>query len=603
MKKTKPSHSILGNIAWMLGMSWKSSKSVPFVCVVMALLKTAQSVVQLFASPTILSAVELHASLGSLLLTIIGFTFGLMLFSGLYTYVKEMALYPRIAVRQLIIDAINEKIATTSYPNTEDAVVKGKLQKAKLATNSNWQASERIWTVLTTLLTNLLGFVIYLAVLTDLHPAIAVVIILTSVAGFFAEQHFHGWGYRHKEEETKLEQEVNYVAALGPNRVFAKDMRIFGMADWLKDMHKKALRLRWDFENKVRMSSLWADVLEVALSFLRNGVAYAILLSTVLKTGMPASAFVLYFSVVSGFSAWMSGILENCLDLGRMSLDLCQIREYLDTPEIFRMSGGSPLEIDTAKPYELRLDHVSFRYPEAETDTIHDLNLTIRPGEKLAIVGENGAGKTTLIKLLCGFYDPTEGRVLLNGQDIREFNRPEYYRLFSAVFQEYSVLAVTLRENVTQTVGDYDEKKMQEAIEKAGLTEKVQEIGFEAHITQEVFEDGIELSGGQTQRMILARALYKDGPVLVLDEPTAALDPIAENDIYQKYAAMTEGRTSVFISHRLASTRFCDRILMLDHGRIAEEGTHESLLAKNGAYAEMFNIQKKYYQEERHDEG
>lgn len=199
---------------------------------------------------------------------------------------------------------------------------------------------------------------------------------------------------------------------------------------------------------------------------------------------------------------------------------------------------------------------------------------------------------------MCGLYDPTGGRVLLNGQDIREFNRPEYYKLFSAVFQEYSILDVTVRENITQTPGTYDERRMKEAVEKAGLTEKIEAVGWEAHLGQEVYEDGILLSGGQTQRLVLARALYKDGPVLVLDEPTAALDPIAENDIYRKYNEMTRGRTSVFISHRLASTRFCDRILLLEHGAVLEEGTHESLMAKKGAYAEMFNIQKKYYQEE-----
>ena len=227
------------------------------------------------------------------------------------------------------------------------------------------------------------------------------------------------------------------------------------------------------------------------------------------------------------------------------------------------------------------------------------MDLTIHHGENLAIVGLNGAGKTTLVKLLCGFLDPTEGRVLLNGQDIRQYDRRDYYKLFAAVFQDFSVLSATMAENVAQTRTGIDEARVRVCLEQAGLTEKVRSLpkGLETQVGRDVYEDGIELSGGQTQRLMLARALYKNAPVLVLDEPTAALDPIAEDDIYQKYNEMTKGRTSLFISHRLASTRFCDRILYLKDGRVAEEGTHEQLLKQGGGYAQLFEVQSQYYRE------
>ena len=283
-----------------------------------------------------------------------------------------------------------------------------------------------------------------------------------------------------------------------------------------------------------------------------------------------------------------------------MQKGLSGFRRYLDVMgteiEIQDKPDAKPLtDIKGTVTYE----DVSFHYPGTERDILRHIDLTIHPGEKLAVVGLNGAGKTTMVMLLCGFYDPTEGRVLLNGQDIREFDRSAYYRLFSAVFQGFSILDTTIAECVAQTTEHIDRVKVDHCLAQAGLTEAIAKFpqGVDTHFGREVYLDGVQLSGGQTQRLMLARALYKDGPILVLDEPTAALDPIAENDIYQKYSDMTAGKTSVFISHRLASTRFCDRILFIADGGIAEEGTHKELLAKGGAYAELFAVQSRYYQE------
>ena len=333
------------------------------------------------------------------------------------------------------------------------------------------------------------------------------------------------------------------------------------------------------------------------LTIARNGIAYVYLISMALNEGLGVPEFLLYFTAVSTFTTWVMGILQQATKLHQQSLDISQVREFLEYPEPFKFEEGSA--VPKADSYELKMENVSFRYPGAEGDTIHGLNLTVHPGEKLAIVGLNGAGKTTLVKLLCGLFDPTEGRVLLNDKDIRDFNRREYYGLFSAVFQEFSILDVTVAENIAQNKENIDYEKVADCIEKAGLTKTVKELpkDLDTHVGREVYLDGVLFSGGQTQRLMLARALYKDGPILMLDEPTAALDPIAENDIYMKYNDMTKGKTSLFISHRLASTRFCDRIIFVADGHITEEGTHESLLALGGAYAKLFEIQSRYYQE------
>ena len=234
------------------------------------------------------------------------------------------------------------------------------------------------------------------------------------------------------------------------------------------------------------------------------------------------------------------------------------------------------------------------------------MDLTIRPGEKLAIVGLNGAGKTTLVKLLSGLLDPTEGRVLLSGEDIRQYNRRDYYAMFTAVFQQFSDLSASVAANIAQSETDIDYEKVLACAERAGFAEMLDKLpkGLDTNLGKQMNDDGIELSGGQWQRMMLARALYKNAPILLLDEPTAALDPIAENDMYLRYNEITDGRTAIYISHRLASTRFCDRVLFLKDGVIAEEGTHEELIALGGGYAELFEVQSRYYREggENHGE-
>jgi len=379
-----------------------------------------------------------------------------------------------------------------------------------------------------------------------------------------------------------------------------KDIRIFGMKSWLMDMFDDAIRAYEAFISRRERKYIWMNVLDLILSFLRNGVAYIYVAKLVVEGNLPASLFVLYIATIGNLTEQMLGIMDTCNTMNRYSMEINVVREYFDYKEQFRFEGGIKLPDAVDGKYEIELKNVSFRYPNNDTDTLHNINLRIAPGEKVAVVGLNGAGKTTLIRIISGFYDPTEGEVLLNGINIKEFNRREYYRLFSAVFQEFSILDATINDNITLEDDATNSERVWEVISKAGLEVKVKNLpdGLNTIIGKKIYENGVLLSGGEEQRLILARALYKDAPILLLDEPTAALDPIAENDIYHKYNSMTNGKTSVFISHRLASTRFCDRILLLDKGRIIEEGTHDSLILSDGEYAKLFYVQKKYYQKE-----
>lgn len=604
-KKTpKPKYNLWQNTGFMLRTSRKYAKSVFPLCIVLALLSAGKSVAELLIAPAILNKIELSASLGSVVFTIAAFALVLMLLSGLRSYVDTNALFGRIAVRsQGIYLSISRKYAKTSYPNLLNTDFLALGEKASAACSANSEASEAIWTTLTDLMTSCIGFIVYLALLTNLNLWLAALVAATTAVSYFASKRINEWGYLHRSEELELTKRIEYANKTATSREFAKDIRMFGLRGWLEDLWGSTMRLYSAFCAKRERKYIWANIIDIVLTFLRNGIAYAFLIGITVKNGLPASQFLLYFAALSGFAQWVVEILDKLSVMHKQSLDISTIREFLDWNEPFDLNGGERIAFEPNKQYEIRLDDVSFRYPKADKDTLSHINLTVHPGEKLAIVGLNGAGKTTLVKLVCGFLDPTEGRILLNGEDIRKFNRNDYYALFSAVFQEFSVLDVTVKENVAQCVDGIDETRVWQCIDKAGLTEKIQSLpkGIETHLGRRVFKDGVEFSGGQTQRLMLARALYKNAPILVLDEPTAALDPIAENDIYQKYNDMTHGRTSFFISHRLASTRFCDRIIFVDGGKIAEEGTHDELLKNGGGYAYLFEVQSKYYRSDNQD--
>jgi len=593
----KPKYNIAQNLGWMVKIAWKTRKRVLLFCFLTAAFEILYNLAQLYIAPQILQRVESHAPMASLLGTILFFTVFLFLTMGIKDYIKENTMYPRVDIRSVIIGMITFKCNTTAFPNTLDTEFIKLREKAYMACEGNHTATEAVWQTVTLLLQNIGGFIVYLTILSGLNRVLLAVVILTCVVGFLVSRYSNNWLFIHREQAEKYYAQKRYIRDTSESVELAKDIRIFGLQNWLNELLEHVHDVYLDFRLRAERKFLLADITEAVLTMLRNGIAYVYLLHMALREGLGVPEFLLYFTAVTTFTTWIMGILQQVTTLHQQSLDLSQVRAFIEFPEPFRFEEGDA--VPKAEHYQLKLENVSFRYPGAEEDIIHCLDLTVHAGEKLAIVGLNGAGKTTLVKLLCGLFDPTQGRVLLNGRDIREFNRREYYNLFSAVFQEFSILDVTVAENIAQTNVDIDYEKVAACIEKAGLTKTVAQLpeGLQTHVGREVYLDGVLFSGGQTQRLMLARALYKDGPILLLDEPTAALDPIAENDIYMKYSSMTAGKTALFISHRLASTRFCDRIIFVADGRITEEGTHESLLALGGAYAKLFEVQSRYYQE------
>ena len=521
-EKKKPKYGVARNVGWLVKIAWNTRKRVLLFCVLTATLEVLYNLTQLYIAPEILRHVESHAAIRSLLGTILFFTIALFLILSVKDYIRTNTMFLRVDVRSVIIGMVSFKSNTTSFPNTLDADFIKLREKAYMACENNREATELIWETITLLLQNVGGFLVYLTILSHLDGVLLAVVAVTCVIGFLASRYSNNWMFTHREAEDVYYAKKRYIRGKAESVELAKDIRIFGLQGWLNELLKNVHDIYLDFRLKVERMRLLADLTEAVLTAARNGIAYVYLIHMALEEGLGVPEFLLYFTAVTGFTEWIMGILQQAAKLHKQSLDISCVREYLEYPEPFKFEEGEAVPV--ADGYELRLENVSFRYPGTEKDTIHELNLTVHAGEKLAVVGLNGAGKTTLVRLLCGLFDPTKGRVLLNGRDIRDFNRREYYGLFSAVFQEFSILDVTVAENIAQTSRQIDYDKVRDCIEKAGLAKTIAELpdGLDTHVGRDVYLDGVLFSGGQTQRLMLARALYKDAPVLMLDEPPAA---------------------------------------------------------------------------------
>lgn len=376
----------------------------------------------------------------------------------------------------------------------------------------------------------------------------------------------------------------------------AKDMKIFNVANWFTPLIDMLIGDYKRFENSANKKHFLYNTLTYGVFFVRDLSVFAILISLYSKGRLTAGDFAFYYSVISGANSWIFQVAQTYGELYSNHLYADDYRKCIEKEEDF--SNAKPLE-KFPEECTVEFDDVSFSY-DGVHDAVSHLSFKIRAGEKIAIVGANGAGKTTTVKLLCGLYSPIGGRILINGKNIQEIAKEDRYRLFSAVFQDIFTMPSSIESNITMTEGKADEDLLQKSIKFAGLEEKIASLpdGVKTKLHKEINKNGIDLSGGETQKLLCARAIYKQSPIIILDEPTAALDPIAENELYMKYDEITKGKTSFYISHRLASTAFCDRILFMKDGSIVQEGPHEQLMKDKGEYFKMYSMQSYYYNEE-----
>lgn len=450
------------------------------------------------------------------------------------------------------------------------------------------------------LIENVICYCLFGTVISFVSPWLILILTIAPIVNLLCARAYRQWEYNHRSNWTDIDSKLRYIQNKPSDFSASKDIRIYGMAHWFQQIYTDLSKERGLWEQKLSMRNFLSQIANLIVILLRDSLAYVMLIAMILKGEISIDQFVLYFAAISNFATYIGNIITEWNNMHTASLNVCDFREYMDLPEQDGTKEANVQEHLKTAP-EITFDHVSFRYDGAKEDTLQDIHFTIRSGEKVALVGLNGAGKTTLVKLLCGLYLPTKGDIRINGISVRKFSRNDYYRLLSPVFQDVQTAFFSLAETVCSQIGTCEDSvKVEQCLRLAGLGKKLDSLpeGIHTKLDKQVNQNGIELSGGELQKLLLARALYKDAPILVLDEPTAALDPIAENEIYLQYHQMTKTKTSLFISHRLASTQFCDRILYLQNGKIAEEGTHAELISFGGEYSKLYEMQSCWYRKD-----
>lgn len=600
-KKEKFTHGFINNLKFMLHEQWVFEKKAAVIPFIRILSDLVVSLMILWFPKVVLDAIG-----GSVPQNV--FLIRISLLSIIFMILKYISYYTEQGILKSAVRILNTrfyiekdlKVLDMDYSISTSSKGKIKIEKAHNTVNRNVNVNmASFYPNLVELIKSILGLISYSAVIAILNPFIIFLLLFSYAIDGLVTLSIQKWEHKMKDKRAKIDHKLYYILDSANNCSIAKDIRIYDMKSWINSSAKAFMDEKNKLENQVENKHFAQRLFEAVLIFIRNGGGYLYLIWKMIHTNMTIGEFTLYFGAISGFGQWLEQIVGRINNLSNANYKVDDYRYFIDTKDKLKRDIGEKLPL-IDEPVEIVLQNVSFCYEGSDQLILDNINLKISKGERLAIVGANGAGKTTLIKLICGLLEPDSGSILMNGIDIRKFNRDEYYTRITAAFQNVCLLPMSIAKNIAfRTDSEIDRKKLEKCVEQAGLSKKIEYLsnGLETNLVPSVVDDGVNLSGGEMQKLMLARALYKDAPLIILDEPTAALDPLAENQMYLRYDELTKNKTAIYISHRLSSTRFCDRIIYIEKGKIIETGTHDELMARGERYKEIFDIQSQYYKD------
>lgn len=596
-KKRKPRYGMCSCVVYMYRLLWESEKSLPLIGVLSVPVQLAAAALALYMPPLILRCLETWDRFSGIALVILGLVFARLLLNLAEMILDEKRVTVEFYVVQRMLYLAKCRTLDRDFFLQYDPGIREMDNRRAQSCGNNHTEAVHFPMDFATVLTSVLEFFLFGSVIATLNPWI----ILLLAAGSALQIPVFAWerrrNYETQHSRDNLMKKIDYLAfRVGREKKYGKDIRLYNLQDYLDLLVRKLFRQYRKEQEKVEGRSFLAALAGFLVVLVRDGAVYGFLLTKALAGEVDAAGFVLYFTAVTEMTGFFSGISWWWRRVCNGALQVSDFREDLEISDRLNRGEGVPVP---EGPFSIEFQDVTFRYPEGEKNVLEHVSFRVEAGEKVALVGLNGAGKTTLTKLMCGLLLPTEGRVLLDGRPIAAYNRDEMYGLFGLVPQNYHLMPFSIGENIacTNEKEEIDQEKLDRCIRLAGLGEKVDSLpmGADTPLNRQVHPEGVEFSGGETQKLLLARLLYRNPKCMILDEPTAALDPIAEDRMYRRYQEIVSGSTSLFISHRLASTRFCDRILLLDGAGIAQMGTHGELMAEEGKYRELFQVQSKYY--------
>ncbi|MBE5958611.1 MAG: ABC transporter ATP-binding protein [Lachnospiraceae bacterium] len=595
-------YGFFNNFLYVLKMLFKSNKRLFAFSLIEPVAECANTFIGMYFLKIIIAIFEKGEGTDTLIATVVSISVIMFVLTVICNFYYNFLEYSYIKTDTYLEKMRMKKVYDTDFKNMESPKFLDFLQRAKAALY-NGMGFQGVTRQIKNILCQ--GALTIIAAVMIGSKNIIVVIAITVMSVAMSKI----LSYVTEKDKVKFSdfmaptyRKMGYLDNTARNFDFAKDIRLYNLAGIFgskyKELNELFVKKNKEHHNRWILGNLSMQLLVLAEVL----VMYGWLIYMVLFKEMLVSDFILYLALSKRYTDAIGNLLWIYSNVKGNTLMVNDFRNFVEWPEDkdqYLESEGKRTDVKN-RGYKFKFEHVSFKYPGCENYVLKDVNITIDAGMRLAIVGVNGAGKTTFVKLIMKLYEPTEGRILLNGVDIKEYDREEYFKIFSPVFQNIECFALPIYQNISfKEESETDMEKVKVALEKSGLWKKVSSYssGVKTNMLKIFDESGIDLSGGERQRLAMARALYKEGDVIILDEPTAALDALAEDNMYREFDSMVGNKTSIFISHRLGSTRFCDKIAMFEDGRIVEEGTHDSLMELNGKYAYMFGIQAQYYEE------